>query len=567
MKNNKEKVALYVRVSTHHQIDKDSLPYQREELKNYCKYVLGIDDYEMYEDAGYSAKNTDRPAYQEMMKKIRNKEFTHLLVWKLDRISRNLRDFTDMYDELKEYDITFISKNEQFDTSSAMGEAMLKIILVFAELERKLTAERVYAIMLSRAEKGLWNGANVPLGYKWIEGEDFPVVDDIEAKTVKFIFDTYEEFRSTGEVKHKLEMAGLKTKRDGTWTTKTIADVIRNPFYMGTYRYNYRYTPHGKIRPEDEWVVVEDNHQTIISEEQYDRCNAIMDSNAHGRGISRTTHIHVFRQLIKCGKCDKNYISTVDRPRADGYKPSTYRCYNYVHSKKAYRKCTGAIGEVKLGPFIINYISNLLRANDYVKAKGTEGSESEIEKILLSGKYFKDVVGVHPEDLRETYNVIMRNTGDLLFDSNEEIEVDQDIKLNKLKENKKKLERAITRLDDLYLFSEESMSEKDYLIKKQDITKRIDKINGDIRERSIEFSRRVPGHDLSFIKKATQYLIGHDLLSSEDINYNEIVKLIDKRLLQDFMQTIVKTITVEEDKSISSIEFVNGITHRFIYDS
>ena len=150
-----KKAALYVRVSTAHQIDKDSLPFQRSELTNYSKYVLGIDDYEIFEDAGYSAKNTDRPKYQEMISRIRNKEFTHLLVWKIDRISRNLRDFSEMYDELKEYGTTFVSKNEQFDTSSAMGEAMLKIILVFAELERKLTGERVYSIMLSRAEKGL----------------------------------------------------------------------------------------------------------------------------------------------------------------------------------------------------------------------------------------------------------------------------------------------------------------------------------------------------------------------------------------------------------------------------
>jgi DNA invertase Pin-like site-specific DNA recombinase len=70
-----------------------------------------------------------------------------------------------MWDELKDFGVIFVSKMEQFDTSSAMGEAMLRIILVFAELERKLTAERVYSIMLSRANKGLWNGAPIPMGY------------------------------------------------------------------------------------------------------------------------------------------------------------------------------------------------------------------------------------------------------------------------------------------------------------------------------------------------------------------------------------------------------------------
>ena len=148
-----KKAAIYIRVSTSHQIDKDSLPFQRKELCDYAKYALDIDDYVIFEDAGYSAKNTDRPDYQNMIKRIHNKEFSHLLVWKIDRISRNLKDFTEMYDELKHYDVTFISKMEQFDTSSAMGEAMLKIILVFAELERKLTAERVFSIMMDRIRR------------------------------------------------------------------------------------------------------------------------------------------------------------------------------------------------------------------------------------------------------------------------------------------------------------------------------------------------------------------------------------------------------------------------------
>ena len=124
----KLKAALYVRVSTLYQIDKDSLPFQKQELENYCKYALNIDDVEIFEDAGYSGKNTDRPAYQRMMARIRRGEFTHVCVWKIDRISRNLLDFAGMYEELKKHRVTFVSKNEQFDTSSAMGEAMLKII-------------------------------------------------------------------------------------------------------------------------------------------------------------------------------------------------------------------------------------------------------------------------------------------------------------------------------------------------------------------------------------------------------------------------------------------------------
>ena len=122
---------------------------QRKDLIAYCELILGIEDYEIFEDAGYSGKNTDRPAFQEMMQKIRAGSFSHLLVWKIDRISRNLLDFAEMYEELQSLRVTFVSKNEQFDTSNAMGEAMLKIILVFAELERNMTSERVTATMIS----------------------------------------------------------------------------------------------------------------------------------------------------------------------------------------------------------------------------------------------------------------------------------------------------------------------------------------------------------------------------------------------------------------------------------
>ena len=144
----KQKVAIYIRVSTLYQVDRDSLPMQRKDLIAYASLILGIEEYEIFEDAGYSGKNTDRPAFQEMMQRIRKGEFTHVLVWKIDRISRNLLDFAEMYEELQDLRVTFVSKNEQFDTSTAIGEAMLKIILVFAELERNMTSERVTATMI-----------------------------------------------------------------------------------------------------------------------------------------------------------------------------------------------------------------------------------------------------------------------------------------------------------------------------------------------------------------------------------------------------------------------------------
>ena len=216
-----QKVAIYIRVSTQYQVDRASLPVQREELIAYCKYVLGIDNFEVFEDPGYSAKNTDRPDYQRMINRVRTGEFSHILVWKIDRISRNLLDFAAMYAELKKLGVTFVSKNEQFDTSSAMGEAMLKIILVFAELERNMTSERVSAIMLSRANGGVWNGGKIPFGYSYDkEQKVFHVLDD-EAKIVLYIYDLYESIQSLTTVAKQLNEKGIRSRTGKPWNPVT----------------------------------------------------------------------------------------------------------------------------------------------------------------------------------------------------------------------------------------------------------------------------------------------------------------------------------------------------------
>ena len=220
-------VALYVRVSTGYQVDKDSLPFQKQELRNYCRHVLHIEEsrLEVFEDAGKSGKNTKRPAFERMMAKVKAGLVSHVIVYKIDRISRNLVDFSLMYDDFKYNRVTFISLNEQFDTSSAIGEAVLKIILIFAELERKLTSERVTDIMINRALSGQWNGARMPFGWDWNEEKKMPVHSDKEAPTVRLMYDMYEETRSSCRVRDYFNSHDIATKRGGEWTTKTCLFV------------------------------------------------------------------------------------------------------------------------------------------------------------------------------------------------------------------------------------------------------------------------------------------------------------------------------------------------------
>lgn len=550
------KSAIYVRVSTSHQIDKDSLPLQKEDLINYSKYVLGIDDYEIFEDAGFSGKNTDRPAFQKMYKKISKGEFSHLLVWKIDRISRNLLDFCAMYDDLKKYNCTFISKNEQFDTSSAMGEAMLKIILVFAELERKLTGERVKAVMLDRATKGLWNGAPIPLGYVWDEISKFPVIDDIESTTISFIFEKYKEFKSTSILKKIMNTEGIKTKRDGTWTTKTISDIIRNPFYKGTYRYNYRTHPHGKLKDENEWIVLENNHPSIIDSSLWQECNEIMDVNAQRNNAQfrNNTKIHVFAGLVECGECHNNYTAKQDKARSDGYRPSLYVCngrYNHLGCSQK------TISDDIIGTFIFSYIRNLIKISNMLDNKLTL---AQFENYLLEDACFKDVKFI--DGINDIYQGIsFGNNYSFSSSSAKDKGNVTDFEVERLLKEQSKYERALGRLDDLYLFDDASMSEKDYILKKNKLNENLLQIQKDLSKRP---SGTKSNFDLSFITDVKLFELYNVL--KEELKYKDILNRIGRKKLKEFTNAIITKVIVK-NKAVLSIEFKNGLVSEFIYTS
>lgn len=557
---NKYKAALYVRVSTHHQIDKDSLPFQRNELVNYARYALNIEDVVIFEDAGYSAKNTDRPMYQQMMKRIRQGEFSHLLVWKIDRISRNLKDFTSMYEELKDRKITFISKNEQFDTSTAMGEAMLKIILVFAELERELTAERVYSIMLSRAEKGLWNGATVPIGFKWSEEKKYPVIDSNEAKIVQHIFDLYEKEASTLEVAYRFNEEGIPTKRGGTWTPKTIRDVLRNPFYIGTYRYNVRERGSGtKNKKESEWIVLENNHPAIISKDQFNKVNKMLTENYKGNThVKRTDiHTHMFAGMLYCQECNNILYAGLDNPRKDGYRPSRYTCTT-SYKIRPQDRCESFTSDINITPFVLTYISNLIRLQERFTPNHTK---RDIERALLRGSPFIDVVGINDEALQDTIFLFQSSKDAELFTSKQPRNNTTSFEGGKLKKEITTYKNALERLNELYLFDDAGMSKKEYILQKKEIEKKLKTVESKFQEIQLE-TQRDPSD--SIIDKAPYFIITKMLLQTINIDYRGLIDIVGKELITVFLKSVIQRIEVS-NKQVQSITFRNGVIHQFAW--
>lgn len=559
-----QKVAIYIRVSTAMQIDKDSLQVQKRELTAYSEMVLGIKDYVIFEDPGYSAKNTDRPDYQRMMERLRTGEFSHLLVWKIDRISRNLLDFAQMYAELKHLGIAFVSKNEQFDTSSAIGEAMLKIILVFAELERNMTSERVTAVMLSRANNGQWNGGRVPYGYAWDkETKEFSLIET-EAKIVRTIYDMYEEYQSLAYICRWLNENNYPTKNGKEWSITTIHKILTNPFYNGSYLYNvYKDGKAVSKRKPDDWIVFEDHHIAIVTVEKFDRIQFLLKRNRRG-GVPETEsyvrkNIHIFAGITKCGVCGALMSATLDKRRADGWRPSIYGC---SRRRKNSSVCSNKyVSDAVLGPFVFNYVANIIR----VKNSGKKYSPETLGKKLLQGAAFFSVDHIGTSGLEQLSDLLARGESGLEYKPSY-ITEETDTKVSEyemLRDKHRKLQTAMNRLQTVFLYNEAETPPTEFILEREKITSEMTAIEKRMTELGGEaFGDKIT--DESFLKKASYFIMVEKLLDSKNIDYEKYIRGIDEQVPRNFILSIIERIDVT-DGCVSAITFKNGMKHEFFY--
>lgn len=560
-----KRAAIYVRVSTQYQVDRASLPVQRSELVNYAKYALDIPDFVIFEDAGYSAKNTDRPDYQQMMARIRTGEFSHLLVWKIDRISRNLLDFAAMYSELKQLGVVFVSKNEQFDTSSAMGEAMLKIILVFAELERNMTAERVSAVFLSRANDGIWNGGKVPFGYAYDkQTKTFSILED-EAKTVRLIYALYESSKSLVTVSKALNERGIKTRSGSEWSPTTVHTMLSNPFYSGTYRYNYRNEsdPHHHVpKKKEDWILVKNHHPAIVSPEHQASVKLILASKSYGKNQTyQRKNIHAFAGLLTCGYCGSTMAATIDRARADGWRPSVYICSRRRMSNDCQNKY---VSDVTLGPFVLNFFANLIKASN---SFGKSTSIETLEKKLLRGDALSIVDHIERPGLEELYNHLRSGFDEKPFDSLavNAAETSSDVQeRDLLLADKRRLERALKRLNAIYLYGDEEIPGKDFILDRKSITDSLQQIDDRLKELDAAAVFDVSLSDDEFMEKASQFILTQQLLDKRSVNYEKFIRKIDPRIVKDFLNETVSNFCIK-DGLTTSVLLKNGIELRFCY--
>ena len=324
--------AIYTRQSVE-KIDSISIESQLE----YCKYETRGNPYKQYTDKGYSGKNTNRPAFEEMLADMERGEVSRVIVYKLDRISRSILDFANMMEAFQKYNVEFVSSTEKFDTSTPIGRAMLNICIVFAQLERETIQKRVTDAYYSRCKKGLYMGGRIPYGFAKMD----TVINRIktsmyisvpeESEQIKLMYSLYANSEnSLGDIVTYFNENGIIHLRGGMWSTARISDMLRNPVYVKAdadvyefFRsqganvinpvsdftgYNACYLYKGTISTTRKQCDLTDKeivlapHQGIVSSQDWIQCKIRCLNNRQSTKTCKPKNSWLVGK-VKCGKC------------------------------------------------------------------------------------------------------------------------------------------------------------------------------------------------------------------------------------------------------------------------
>ncbi|KZL89700.1 recombinase family protein [Clostridium magnum] len=389
------RIAIYSRKSRFVE-GSESIENQIEMCKEYIKRNFkNVEDILVYEDEGFSGKNTDRPKFLQMLEDAENSLFNVLICYRLDRISRNIGDFAKIIDELQNLNIDFISIKEQFDTSSPMGRAMMYISSVFAQLERETIAERIKDNMMELAKTGKWLGGKEPLGYvKTGIGKDACLKLDKNYNVVVTIFKKYIELNSLRKLQRYTIKEKILSKKGDFFNINSLKKILSNPCYvianedfynyaknkrmiicnaieefknnkdhLGIMSYN-KYDQTKKLRETTEWIITIGKHKGIIDFDTWIYVQNLIQENSLKAPNSGKAMDALLSGIIKCGDCGSSL-----RVVASYYKGKRSHHY-YKCSAKATSGCL--LCDIKnangyeADKIIMDYIKKLNRDNELV---------------------------------------------------------------------------------------------------------------------------------------------------------------------------------------------------------
>ena len=386
-KTNVEEVALYVRVSTDEQaINGDSLRTQRDEL---TKYALenGFHVFGIYEDDGFSATNLDRPALQRLLKNVEQNKINRILITKLDRLSRGVRNYYKVLDVLDEHGVFWQTIFEKYDSSTANGRLHINIMLSVAENESAQTSERIKSVFKTKLKNKEIIAGKIPIGLK---KKDKKLIIDEEKKQV--VLDVFDEYKKTTSAYQTFQNIDLKYPELNLNYMK-VYRMLNNKLYTGI-----KVTERGNI---------EDFCPAIIDSETFFNTQKMLEKNAR-KPSSENSGGYIFQGMLKCAECGytlggKFYSKN---PESSRYY---YICKKHLLSHIC--NCSTNFNEQKIEQKLLqelkiqlkNYILSYEYKQNSIKKidKSKEISSLENKLTKLKDLYIRDLIRI--EDYEKDY--------------------------------------------------------------------------------------------------------------------------------------------------------------------
>lgn len=325
-----------------------------------------------YDDGGFSGGNTSRPALQQLLKDCEAGLIDTVVVYKVDRLSRSLCDFTDLSKDFAKWNVAFVSVTQQIDTSTSAGKMMLNMLMAFAEYEREIIGERIRDKFAASKRKGIWMGGCVPLGYR-VEKRKLVVVPE-EAEIVRRVFRRYLESQSPVAVAKELIEAGVKTKKGNNWSMASVIRLLHNPIYIGKLTYKGE--------------VVEGEQEGILDLKLWDGVQKCLGRNPPRRHPGRQAQYSApLRGLLFCGHCGG--AMTPYSKTKNGKRYVYYECVR--DKKRAIHTCP--IRHIEAGmveDIVLERLSGILRTPELaLTLSGMSGLDEAAVMRTLDGSFWK----------------------------------------------------------------------------------------------------------------------------------------------------------------------------------
>lgn len=350
----KRRVAAYCRVSTDKDDQANSFESQQRYFRQYIEHHPDWELYEIFADEGISGTNTKkRKQFNRMIACAKNGEFDLIITKEISRFARNTLDSIYYTRDLKKHGVAVIFMNDGINTMDGDAELRLAIMSSIAQEESRKTSERVKWGQKRRMEQGVVFGRSM-LGFDVKNGK--MTINEEGAKVVRMIFHKFvDEGKGTHVIARELREEGICPMRVKEWQNTVILRVIRNEKYCGDLVQKKTYTPdflshEKKVNlGQEEFVIIKDHHEPIISRELFEKANRILDAKSLSpKGRAKYSNRYPFSGKIKCGRCGASYVARY-RTRKDGSQYKAWRCFEGVkhgrpHMDKA-GKQVGCFGE------------------------------------------------------------------------------------------------------------------------------------------------------------------------------------------------------------------------------